>query len=173
MLLLGGGSVFEVMKTELAPPSSWFIDQTVKQGVCLHDGGPRCATSLDVHACQIASSARSTHVSRCPCVLLLPDGSMMVASRVDPLFLLLPALEASSSSMSPLDTILSFAKCSALPLIARECGVSETILSAVCDCSGQVVFSCFLTRPVPPHAPPLLTVHPCLQTSPFMLMFRR
>ena len=32
MLLLGGGSVFELMKADLAPPSSWFIDQSVKQG---------------------------------------------------------------------------------------------------------------------------------------------
>ncbi len=34
LLMLGGGHVYEVVKADLAPPSSWFIDQTVKQGGC-------------------------------------------------------------------------------------------------------------------------------------------
>ena len=50
--------------------------------------------------------------------------------------MLLPALDASCKSMSPLDTILSFAQCPALPPIVRECGVTDEVLDRVCDAAG-------------------------------------
>ena len=74
------------------------------------------------------------------CVTVHPtptaDGSLTVTSRVDPLFLLLPALEAASQCLSPLSTLLSYAKCPAVTTVVQHCSVGTSILAAVCDVDG-------------------------------------
>ena len=49
---------------------------------------------------------------------------------------LLPALEAASQCLSPLSTLLSYAKCPAVTTVVQHCSVGTSTLAAVCDVDG-------------------------------------
>jgi hypothetical protein len=84
-----------------------------------------------------------------------PDGSLLVTSRMDPLFLLLPALEAAGQCFSPLSTVLSYAKCPAVTNVVQHCGVGMGALAAVCDVDGAWHHATYALHSVREEAVPL------------------
>ena len=115
-----GPRVLEIQKINSETPASWFVDETIHK-----------------RECTLVSrrSENALHIVPCLSVVWPTDGCVHVASAVDPLFLVLPALASESTKFRPLDQILSTA--SGDHGTRLQACLSHAQLALICDVNGR------------------------------------
>ena len=103
--LVMDGNVLEIQRVAAPTPASWFVDDSIVAGT-------EAMLSIDARP-----SLLVPHYTRSTPATTSADGSVLVATRVDPLFMLLPLLAADTRFFCPLAQYLSHSTfgASALP----------------------------------------------------------